>query len=347
MRWQAEPLAAKRGQHERPLLPCDLVDPVEPGSERQEWMRAEASAAALAADEAAAAEIPPSGHPYLDLLGASTRTEAAAGEIPPVGAADGVEVGSDPFTLGRCAPPVGHADDAITDTSAAQLWRTALELVVRASTLDAGSLGANYDRTTFRTPLPPTPATNKRVILSVIVVVPEAAALLLFALTSPGGRGRGGKPLRRRRWWRDHLGFVLILATGVVSMTGIGVLAQGERAGAEWTASAVRANVGALRTEPRVGFEGALLFHTELLMTVTVVGYRLALVGWIAVGLLAGFATVSVLCGVRIGGGVAWEVAAAVGWRERSQGVGLTTIGRVGGNGRGAGGGPATGERAA
>lgn len=49
-----------------------------------------------------------------------------------------------------------------------------------------------------------------------------------------------------------------------------------------------------------VGFDGASLYSTELLIVVTTVGYRPALVTCLALGLLAGFGGISAVCAVQL-----------------------------------------------
>lgn len=198
--------------------------------------------------------------------------------------------------VGSCVPPPSpaHTSDSgghdLNATTEARHWAKALRIAADQSLNRATRDIDSYDRRHFRKELPLAPASNNEVILSVIVVFPELAALLALALA----------PRRDRGLRRDRRAAVLMFLTGLVSLTGIGVMALAERAGGSWRVAAMHEDVGALRATLRSGFDGAVLYHTETLMVLAPVGYRPRLLVGIAAGLLGLYLLVAVACGVRL-----------------------------------------------
>eukprot|EP00170_Pyropia_yezoensis_P000496 contig_2586_g497 len=198
--------------------------------------------------------------------------------------------------VGSCVPPPSpaHTSDSgghdLNATTEARHWAKALRIAADQSLNRATRDIDSYDRRHFRKELPLAPASNNEVILSVIVVFPELAALLALALA----------PRRDRGLRRDRQAAVLMFLTGLVSLTGIGVMALAERAGGSWRVAAMHEDVGALRATRRSGFDGAVLYHTETLMVLAPVGYRPRLLVGLAAGLLGLYLLVAVACGVRL-----------------------------------------------
>lgn len=170
-----------------------------------------------------------------------------------------------------------------------------LSQALKRSISDAHYAKYQYARPTYHVDATSPPTSDVELILAVIVVLPEVATLALLGLASGSGRQHmepgGGRRHRRRR---DHQAYCLILCTGVVSLTGIVVLAVAESRGARWRAAAVLEEVATRATEGS-GWAGVFAAHTEQLTIIAAVGYRPRLAGGLAIGLAVAYAVVAVV----------------------------------------------------
>ncbi|GAB0492276.1 hypothetical protein MMPV_003538 [Pyropia vietnamensis] len=179
------------------------------------------------------------------------------------------------------------------------LVRSTLDVALERSNNFGKYASVQYERPTFPVDAPSPPASDIELLLAVIVVVPEVAALMLLGLTSFTVR-RGKELEGRRRRRRDQQAYLLILCTGIVSLTGIGVLAAAERRGERWRAAAVAEAVTALRPDYGSGWAGVFVTHTEQLTIIAAVGYRPRLAEGLAIGLATAYAVVAIVSGMRL-----------------------------------------------
>lgn len=315
--WEVGPPPVEAAALAPPVAPCP---PAANGSSVSGDSSDEATAAAMAATVASAmtAELAPSGPPYgtplaeaqlADVAGANGTAEpdrrmrlgwCALSPAPPL-----VATGGDAALGASPRPPVANA----TSVDAA-LVRSALDWGLRLSANWASFTAGDYTRSAFREELPAPPTTDIELILAVIVVAPEFAALALLGLTSAPA-GDGGHRGRRR----DRQAFLLILATGLLSLGGIVAIGVAERHGAAWRVAAVAERAAAHRTDGTTGWGGVLVTHTERLTVLAPVGYRPRLVGGLAIGLVTVYVGVAAVSAGRLMG---WWWRWPWQWRRRA-----------------------------
>lgn len=298
--WEVGPPPTTAAGSAPPVKPCA---PHGSGNENSSSSSSQpAKASRTAAGEAAAllTELAPSGPRYrAALAGLPTYQERATGITEPSGLWPqvGLCVLPPPPTQAATsrAPASPPSSNASTTTFEAALVWSVLSQALKRSISIAHYAKYQYARPTYHVDAPSPPTSDVELILAVIVVLPEVATLALLGLASGSGRQHmepgGGRRHRRRR---DHQAYCLILCTGVVSLTGIVVLAVAESRGARWRAAAVLEEVATRATEGS-GWAGVFAAHTEQLTIIAAVGYRPRLAGGLAIGLAVAYAVVAVV----------------------------------------------------